>query len=587
MAAEMRAMEINTGADRVLIAQNRISEERYVRTLARFLGTSYDTLQRLPRAAYHDTDTKLLEALKTGILRLTFGSQRLLVVAPHDVLGRHLVNNLRFRPNLAPRVCLTTSQHLFDFVHRHVSATIAKTAAFELKATRPQFSASALGSPSAVRAVIGSLVTVVALMAAPNVVITAVNIALALIFLIWLALRIVGSLTTVLLWRRRAAIAENDLPAYSVIVALYQETAAVKGLVESLKALDYPREKLDIKFVLEPDDHQTWAALTKLPLGPTFTLVAAPRDGPRTKPKALNAALPLIRGSYVAVFDAEDRPEPDQLKKAVQAFRKGSAKLACVQARLVIDNTKNSWFTRMFAAEYAALFDLFLPGIAAWRLPLPLGGSSNHFCTEILVGAGAWDPFNVTEDADLGMRLARLGYHTSIIDSATYEEAPRSFMPWLRQRTRWFKGWMQTWLVHMRNPLQLWRDLGPSGFLTFQLVIGGAILAATVHGIFAVALGWQIASDWLSTGRFGLGDGHVAKLHTTTLVVGYLISGLLAFTGLVCRRIIPCAWALVFMPIYWLLLSVAAWRALLQLITDPYKWEKTTHCLARIPDTAE
>ena len=163
-------------------------------------------------------------------------------------------------------------------------------------------------------------------------------------------------------------------------------------------------------------------------------------------------------------------------------------RLACVQARLTIDNTADSWLTRLFTAEYAGLFDVFLPGLAARRLPLPLGGSSNHFRTAVVREIGAWDAYNVTEDADLGMRLFRFGYRTEVIDSTTYEEAPGQLLPWLRQRTRWFKGWMQTWLVHMRHPFQLARQLGISGFAVFQLVVGGTILAALVQLLFALTL---------------------------------------------------------------------------------------------------
>ena len=216
--------------------------------------------------------------------------------------------------------------------------------------------------------------------------------------------------------------------------------------------MNYPLEKLDIKLVLEPNDHETQQALARLQLGPPFEIVIAPNYGPRTKPKALNAALPFVRGKFVAVFDAEDRPERDQLRMALEAFTEADESLACVQARLTIDNTADSWLTRIFTAEYAGLFDVFLPGLASWRLPLPLGGSSNHFRTDVLRRIGAWDPYNVTEDADLGMRLARFGYRTEVINSTTYEEAPGRVGPWLRQRTRWFKGWMQTWLVHMRSP---------------------------------------------------------------------------------------------------------------------------------------
>jgi cellulose synthase/poly-beta-1,6-N-acetylglucosamine synthase-like glycosyltransferase len=276
------------------------------------------------------------------------------------------------------------------------------------------------------------------------------------------------------------------------------------------------------------------------------------------------------------VYDAEDRPEPDQLRRALDAFAVGGDRLACAQARLTIDNTADSWLARMFTAEYAGLFDVFLPSLAAWRLPLPLGGSSNHFRADILRWVGAWDPHNVTEDADLGMRLARFGYRTTVIASTTYEEAPARLRPWLRQRTRWFKGWMQTWLVHMRAPRQLMRDLGPRGFVVFQLLAGGSVLSALVHPLFLAKLSWDVASAQTSAAEALVGSPYAGLL-----LFGYLASTMLALFGLARRRLLKCAWALLLMPIYWLLLSIAAWRALDQLVRDPYRWEKTEHGLAR------
>jgi cellulose synthase/poly-beta-1,6-N-acetylglucosamine synthase-like glycosyltransferase len=332
-----------------------------------------------------------------------------------------------------------------------------------------------------------------------------------------------------------------------------------------------------VKFALEADDHETREVVDRLHLGPPFETIIVPESGPRTKPKALNAALPFARGSFVAVYDAEDRPDPDQLRLALEAFVAGDEQLACVQARLTIDNTADSWLTRLFTAEYAGLFDVFLPGLAAWQLPLPLGGSSNHFRTSVLRRIGGWDPYNVTEDADLGMRLARFGYRTAIIPSTTHEEAPARFGPWLRQRTRWFKGWMQTGLVHMRSPRRLAGELGWAGFVVFQLLVGGTVLAALVHSLLAVELVWGLATAWLQ----GAGIPGFLDFHAATLLAGYLISAALAVIGLARRRLLNCAWALLLIPLYWLLLSLAAWRALFQLVRDPYRWEKTEHGLAR------
>jgi cellulose synthase/poly-beta-1,6-N-acetylglucosamine synthase-like glycosyltransferase len=242
--------------------------------------------------------------------------------------------------------------------------------------------------------------------------------------------------------RRPLRRGDDRLPIYTIICALYREANVVNRLVAAIRALDYPLEKLDVKFVLEADDHETRRALANLDLGPPFEIITAPPIGPRTKPKALNVALPFARGSFTVVYDAEDVPEPDQLRCALDVFTAADARLACVQASLTIDNTTDSWLARMFTAAYAGQFDPFFSGLAALHLPLPLGGSSNHFRTTALRRVGGWDPYNVTEDADLGIRLARLGYRSTALSSATYEEAPASFGPWLRQRTRWYKGWM-------------------------------------------------------------------------------------------------------------------------------------------------
>lgn len=580
-AAELCAIESRTGADRVLVSQRMISDEQYVRLLATSLGTLFEPLTGMRRANCPARDDELVAAARSGMLWLFAGTRRYLVIAPRHFGARSLVNALRLNPALADGIRLTTSQHLTDFVSRHAAREITRMAVDDLKTARADFSASGMRLHLASLPVFGLGAVAGARFIAPHLVDSLLAVALALIFLGWTALRIVGAVTTALQGWRRASIPEHELPVYSIIVGLYHETAALDGLIRTLRAFDYPPEKLDIIFVLEPDDDDTRHALARLDPGPLFTILIAPAGGPKTKPKALNAALPFARGSHIAIFDAEDRPEPDQLRRALQAFQESDARLACVQARLTIDNSGDNWLTRMFAAEYAGLFDVFLPGIAAWRLPLPLGGSSNHFCASILRKVKAWDPYNVTEDADLGMRLARLGYRTTVISSTTYEEAPARLSSWLKQRTRWFKGWMQTWLVHMRNPLRLWHELGPAGFLTFQLVVGGTVLASLVHGVFVLVFGWQMATGWFSAAPSGILHAFETGLYATTFVAGYLISIFLALIGLARRRMLSCGWALLGMPVYWLLLSLAAWRALFYLIVDPYAWEKTEHGLAR------
>ncbi len=233
----------------------------------------------------------------------------------------------------------------------------------------------------------------------------------------------------------------------------------------------------------------------------------------------------------------------------------------------------------MFTASYAGQFDVVLPALATMHLPLPLGGSSNHFRTAALRKAGGWDPYNVTEDADLGVRLSRLGYRSTVLQSATYEEAPARFSQWLKQRTRWYKGWMQTWLVHMRRPRRLLRDLKPGGALAFQLLLAGNVLSALIHPFFSAAFCYllfvksplEIIRDL---------DGAL-PIYAATLLGGYASTIIPDWMGLARRGLLRHAWILAFTPIYWFLLSWAAWRALFQLLSDPLKWEKTEHGLAK------
>ncbi len=344
---------------------------------------------------------------------------------------------------------------------------------------------------------------------------------------------------------------------------------------------DYPAEKLDVIIAVEADDRETQAAIAACNNRLAVAVIPVPPGGPRTKPNALNAALPFARGTFTVIYDAEDRPEPNQLRDALQAFRTGGDDLACVQARLSIDNTADSWLARLFTAEYAGQFDVFLPGLTAFGLPLPLGGSSNHFQTGILRAVHGWDAFNVTEDADLGMRLARFGYRSEVIESTTYEEAPAHLAPWLRQRTRWFKGWMQTWAVHMRKPWRLIRDLGPAGFLSFQLIVGGNALAALVHPLLIAGIIYSEVNGIPIWRAGSTADTLLATLYGTAIVAGYLTSVFLGWLGLSRRGLLTTAWVLVLTPVHWLLLSLAAWRALYQLVVAPHAWEKTEHGLAK------
>ncbi|MEA2981223.1 MAG: glycosyltransferase XagB [Alphaproteobacteria bacterium] len=439
--AELHAAEAGVGADRVLITWGLVSEETYVAELATSLGMVFEPLFNTLREHCPLSDDGLIEAANTGMLPLSDRNDVKIVVAPRLVDSRRLVAVATSGTEMARRIRVTSTARLHDFVARHSAHEIERRAVDDLRTQFPELSAGVRRSRRMLVLAYGALAALTAF-AVPGATSMVVEAVLGAIFLAWTGLRLLGLLSERFLRRQSYTFSDRWLPTYSIVIALYREAAAVPDLVTALRAFKYPLEKLDIKFVLEPDDHETREAVASLQLGPPFEVIVAPEHGPRTKPKALNAALPFVRGMFVAVFDAEDRPEPDQLRLALDAFVANDDRLACVQARLTIDNTADSWLTRVFTAEYAGLFDVFLPGLAAWRLPLPLGGSSNHFRTSVLREIGAWDPYNVTEDADLGMRLARFGYRTAVIPSTTYEEAPALFRPWLRQRTRWFKGWM-------------------------------------------------------------------------------------------------------------------------------------------------
>jgi len=421
--------------------------------------------------------------------------------------------------------------------------------------------------------------------ALPEATIAALTGVVALPFLCVTLLRVVA-LREVILPARKGVhaqapllppLADLQLPVYSVLVPLFREANVLPGLVQSLCALDYPRAKLEILLVLEAADIDTQAAVLALQLPRGFRTIIVPDGRPQTKPKALNYALQFARGDYVVVYDAEDRPQPDQLRRALEAFRRHPPQLGCVQAQLNIYNPRASWFTRQFTVEYSALFDAILPALARLGLPVPLGGTSNHFPRDVLVAAGGWDPFNVTEDADLGFRLARQGWRTAVLASTTWEEAPVSFGQWFRQRTRWLKGWMQTYLVHTRQPWRLTAELGLRGTLGFHALMGGLVLSALVHPLFYVLLGYHALSGQLFAPAATLAGAAFWTIAWINLAAGYLMSILVGALSAWRRGQPGLALSALLMPLCWLLVSAAAYRALYQLATDPYLWEKTAH----------
>lgn len=373
---------------------------------------------------------------------------------------------------------------------------------------------------------------------------------------------------------------EESLPVYTLLVPLYKEKESLARLLAALRAIDYPQSKLDIKLVLEADDRETIDAAIALKPAWNVDIIRVPASEPRTKPKALNYALRFARGEYVTVYDAEDAPDALQLKKAVSAFNALPLNVACLQSRLNYYNADTNLLTRWFAIEYGILFNALMPGLQALQIPLPLGGTSNHLSLELLRRLGEWDPYNVTEDADLGVRLCARGLRTVVMDSITMEEAPAHLMPWVRQRSRWIKGYMQTWLVHMRDPLMLWRKLGLRSFLGFQFFVGLACVSyMTAPLVWLLSLLSLLGADmvealvfppwllWMALFNLGL---HFAAhweqaRHVLPQLAGY-------------AQHKPRFWlAALFFPFYWVLHSLASYKSLWQLVFRPHFWEKTSH----------
>ncbi|MGQ0567259.1 MAG: glycosyltransferase [Gemmobacter sp.] len=364
------------------------------------------------------------------------------------------------------------------------------------------------------------------------------------------------------------------LPVVSVMVALYREASIAPRLVRRLERLDYPRDLLDVVLVVEEEDHVTRDALARAGLPPWMRVAVVPRGPVRTKPRALNFALDLCRGSIIGVYDAEDAPAPDQIRKVVARFHARDDKVACLQGVLDFYNPRTNWLSRCFAMEYASWFRVTLPGIARLGQPVPLGGTTLFFRRTALERLGAWDAHNVTEDADLGMRLCRHGMRTELIDTVTEEEACCRAYPWVKQRSRWIKGYMMTWIVHMRDPGLLWRQLGPWQFLGFQVLfvatLSQFLLAPVLWSFWAVPLGLpHPVADAMPRGLFHA----MFALFIATEIVNFAVGlvGLRA-TG---HRMSP-VWLLT-LHLYFPLGTLAAYKAATELVTKPFYWDKTSH----------
>ncbi|MDT5012651.1 MAG: glycosyltransferase XagB [Mycobacterium sp.] len=377
------------------------------------------------------------------------------------------------------------------------------------------------------------------------------------------------------------ALPDATLPRYTILVPAYGEPEVVGDLIGAMAALEYPRDKLQVLLLLEADDEVTIKAAQGCAETGLVTILLVPPADPRTKPKACNYGLHFADGEIVTIYDAEDIPEPLQLRRVVAAFRQLGDDVACVQAKLEYHNGHQNILTAWFTAEYALWFGYLLPGMMVSTSPIPLGGTSNHLRRAVLDDIGAWDPFNVTEDADLGLRIAGSGYHTAVIDSTTLEEANSDVINWIRQRSRWYKGYLQTWLVHIRRPVHLFRTIGARSFIRFNLVLAGTPVVAVLNLVF-----WLITLLWFLGQPALVGDVFPWYVYFPALVALILGNAATLYMNLIALREddrSDLLLAALTVPVFWLLMSVAAAKGCYQLIRNPSYWEKTFHGLARPP----
>ncbi|MDT5176952.1 MAG: glycosyltransferase XagB [Mycobacterium sp.] len=377
------------------------------------------------------------------------------------------------------------------------------------------------------------------------------------------------------------AIPDAQLPPYTILVPAYDEPEVVAHLIGAMAALEYPRDKLQVLLLLEADDEVTIAAARDCEESAMITIVLVPPADPRTKPKACNYGLHFATGEIVTIYDAEDLPEPLQLRRVAVAFDRLPDDVACVQAKLAYHNGHQNLLTAWFTAEYGLWFGYLLPGLMRTRSPIPLGGTSNHLLHPVLDKIGAWDPYNVTEDADLGLRISASGYRTAIIDSQTLEEANSDPINWIRQRSRWYKGYLQTWLVHMRRPLELLRTIGWRSFMRFNLVLAGTPVIAVLNLAF-----WLITVLWFLGQPGVIGDVFPWYIYFPALVALILGNGATIYMNMIALReddrsdLLAAALTV---PIFWVMMSVAAAKGTYQLIRNPSYWEKTFHGLSERP----
>lgn len=586
--AEQLSHSWNVPIHKVLLSTGWVRSDDYCQALAAEYGINYATNCDAIHCSRTKSPSGVKFALKSGLLMIVQNGIMRIAVTPQTLTPAEFLSLTKRAAAKKHRLIIMTPDVWLNAVIRIAGRRLTSNAVYGLAHRTPDLSASRGLSPAQIlflSACVGSAAGLSVI--AAETVLTVLSAILTLFFLLLASFRIAACLHLLSRPQRKRrrfpdfALKESELPVYTVLVPLFRETEVLPDLIFALRQLNYPAAKLDIKLIIESADTAMQRALATCDLPANIEVITAPESHPRTKPKALNFALHFARGEYVVIYDAEDQPEPDQILKALSAFREGPKNLACVQARLNFYNAQENWLTKQFAIEYSALFDGLLPTLEALNVPIPLGGTSNHFRADILRAAGNWDAFNVTEDADLGMRIYRRGYCCQVLESTTYEEANCRTVNWVKQRTRWIKGWIQTYFVHMRHPARLRRELGTRGFIAFQAIVGGTVISALAHPLFLIALltGTGGTLFWMPETIIEL---HIWIMSLFNLSVGYGAAIALGYLASRKRKLKGLVLQIWLMPIYWLFISFAAYRAVWQWIFAPFHWEKTQHGLTKM-----
>ena len=585
-------LSAKTGSSFIKIALNfgYLSRKNYERSL---LNANY----KIEQIRDQPFDTEILSKIDLKFaddrialpLRRENGKIITLMADPGDEL---FLDFIRFTYNCEPEIIIASDLDILWLTHKLTGEKYVKSAVYELLKTDINSSAS-ITFTSVQLILLFVVIAIIAIGLVVSFTNTSIllNVLLSSFFLVAilfkLFLALVGSrfeLYQAITKEDLRLIVEDELPIYTILLPVYKEDKLIKKLIWNLQSIDYPREKLDIKLVIEEDDDKTLNAVRNLDFPAIFEVIVVPFHMPKTKPKACNYALHFAKGKYVTIYDAEDIPDTDQLKKVVALFSKLPENYICIQSALNYFNRNENFLTRMFTLEYSYWFDYMLPGLDTLDIPIPLGGTSNHFKLENLVELGAWDPFNVTEDADLGVRAYAKGYKVAIVNSTTYEEANNEPINWIRQRSRWIKGYMQTYLVHMRNPVALWKKLGAKGFLGFSFFIGATPLTFLAYPLLLSIFIAYLLFDFSTIHT--LFPDWVLFMSIFNLLVGNILMIYVNMMAVFKRRYYELILFAIANPIYWLMHSIAAYMGLYELIVKPFYWQKTNHGISKVNNSS-